>query len=1152
MKKKIILSIILAISSFLILLSFYKTYSKKKLDPYCIAVAAPFSGEGKLIGKSIIQGISLYIEKINSEGGIDNRKIKLIKYDDNNDPKMAEKAAYDISKNDEILAVIGHWFSSCSINAGMIYKKNKICAITPGSTNIKVTRFNNWYFRTVFNDNLQGRFLANYAKKVLKQNFVNIIYENDPYGSYLAMTFEAKAKQLGIKINFIQSFDSNGNLDKTHKNIFNKLKHNIEINKDNSGLIFIAAHATKGIGLIKLIKDSGISNPIMVPDSFGSRTFQNGFDKYKKEKENPGFYTNGIYVTTHLIFDTANEKAQKFKNAYRNKYKENPDWIATYSYDTAMVLSNAILKSEFEKNNYNIFEKRKKIKDSLEAVNSPKNALEGVTGLIYFNEKGDAVGKPVSIGVYKRKKIISALTQLQAIKNINLVPDIEKEYKNERILKIDGNYMYRTNVVYTGIELIEISKFDPEEMSSILDFYLWFRYPGDIHFQPQDIEFLNAIDPVLHIDNSSDSLKENSKQSNNFITMTKEDYLVSKDMIKYLLFRVKGKFKADYFASKTTFDQYKPGISFRHKTLNKNNLVYVIDSLGMPLTNELYSENKYISKIASKLTGWSIADKVCYQDIIERTTIASLKSSIKYNKGFEYSRFNYWVEIKKNELTLRGIIPKNYVNDLLIISISILVILILIDKQKAFKNFLRSIWFFQSICYLIILLSSEIFLIDLLEKKLSIYHLKLIKITFDILWWIVPAFLISLAFKRFLFIPLERKSGHKIPGIIRHFLSFIIYLIAFIGIIAFVYEHEISKILATGGLFAMIIGFAIQMNISNLISGIAINLENPFRIGDWVKIGNSQGKVVDITWRSTRIETEENCILSIPNSTATESFISNFNYPDDLNWLNLRVRIYPIYNPKNVKKILNDAVLSANNVLTEPEPVVIFSGLSQWSADYTVKFCIKDYANKDIDLQFVWNRVWLHLRYAQIEIAIFEQEKPPEIPQRTFSILNEMNIFKSLSEDETKNLYEKMNVVSFKKQDIIIQEGSYGDSIYLIKEGVVQIIIEFENNDKLEINRLGVGEFIGEMGLLTGEIRKASVIAKTDTIVYEIPKNDISLYIQNHQEIMDVLEKTFSNRLEKIKKQKALHTESVQENQKLKKRFFYKIWSFFTHKNLDK
>jgi small-conductance mechanosensitive channel len=161
-----------------------------------IAFVGPMSGESATVGKSMAKAIQLHLDTINRQGGINHQKVILDIFDDQNDVNQAIKVAQDIAEQNRAIAVIGHHYSACSINGGIIYKRQKIPAITPASTHIEVTQDNDWYFRTVFNDNLQASFLAHYAKRILQQNTVSIIYSDEDYGSSLASLFEKASKNL--------------------------------------------------------------------------------------------------------------------------------------------------------------------------------------------------------------------------------------------------------------------------------------------------------------------------------------------------------------------------------------------------------------------------------------------------------------------------------------------------------------------------------------------------------------------------------------------------------------------------------------------------------------------------------------------------------------------------------------------------------------------------------------------------------------------------------------------------------------------------------------------------------------------------------------------------------------------------------------------
>jgi potassium-dependent mechanosensitive channel len=218
--------------------------------------------------------------------------------------------------------------------------------------------------------------------------------------------------------------------------------------------------------------------------------------------------------------------------------------------------------------------------------------------------------------------------------------------------------------------------------------------------------------------------------------------------------------------------------------------------------------------------------------------------------------------------------------------------------------------------------SSEIQFIDTFIESNNITMVKITLSVYDLFWWIVPAVTLTQSIEKFIWLPLEQKTDHKIPTVVRKFLNFIIYMLTFFSIIAFVYDQKITSLLATSGVVAMIIGLAIQVNISNVFSGIAINIERPFRVGDWIKIGSmEEGKVVDITWRTTRLTTRAGIVLSIPNSVASEASIYNYSLPDGIVEMWFTIHIDPSVPPRRVVKVLLDALMSSDGVLTKPEPI---------------------------------------------------------------------------------------------------------------------------------------------------------------------------------------------------------------------------------------
>ncbi|MCB1142946.1 MAG: ABC transporter substrate-binding protein [Leptospiraceae bacterium] len=1090
-----------------------------------IAVVGPMSGDSEANGKAYVNGISLFLNSFNNSGGLNGRKVVIDVYDDQNNSELAKEKASEIITKGEAIAVIGHNSSACSRAGGPLYRDNGIPAITPASTNVEVTKGNDWYFRVIFNDNSQGRFLANYIKKILKKDRIKIIHEDDVYGGYLADVFQKTAREIGLYVSVVKSFKVK-DVDKVEE--MKKVAQSLKVYNDNE-LIFLAMGGANGALFLPILRDSGIKNPLVAPDSFASSGFLKAMSGLKREVDNPGYYSDGLHVTTPLIFDNANQKAQNFRDLYLKTYASEPDWRAVYAYDSIMILLEAIKRNNLSGEKESITEDRIKIRDFLASLDTPAEGLEGATGLNYF-ENGDSP-KPVSIGIYKNKNIISALTQLQVVRDPNEISDLKSALSEERVLFIDNKYLYKTNVVYTGIEINEITDLKVIDLTYNLDFYIWFRYSGN--FNPEFIEFQNSVTPI--------ELKEPIEFNTN-----------PQSGMSYKIFKLSGNFRANSLPVKYVLEQHALGVSFHHKVLNRNNLIYVIDTIGMGQNSKTKNDSVRLSRVLSPSSGWMIASDWFFQDTMTKNSLGSPRYINMRDPTIELSRFNMGVRIKKDELTLRRFLPGSLSMIVLIISLSGVILLGIFSSLRSYKQFGDSIWLGQTLLIYVFLVASEVEFIDRFIERENITMVKVILSSYDLFWWIIPSMSVTQSIERFLWTPLEKKTDHKIPTVVRKFLNFIIYLLTFFGIVAFVYDQKITSLLATSGMVAMIIGLAIQVNIANVFSGIAINIERPFRVGDWVKIGSSdEAKVVDITWRTTRLQNRSGIIVSIPNSIASESVITNYSLPDNIVELWFTIHIDPKTPPRRVVKVLMDALMSSDGVLRSPAPYARFNEFSDWSADYLFGYCFKDYSKKNAVRRSVWQNIWIHLHRAGIAPAFQKQEihyyrgEPNNIEdaKSPLALIREVDIFESFNEQEMLDLSNKITPLEFQPGEMIVKAGDQQFTMYVISEGVVNIQVKLENGNFLEVARLGAGNFFGEMSMLTGAVRTANVVADSYTKVYEISKDDVNPFLEKHPEIYRYVQKVMSQRSEnsQSKKQEAMFVPPPQKEsilQRLKKKSF--------------
>jgi len=577
-----------------------------------IGVMGPMSGKGRAYGKAMLKGINLRLKELKEDGGLEKYKIKILVQDDKNDSKNVAELAEKMANDDKAVIVLGHYFSSVSYAAGSVYKKKKLAAITASATSDNVTLENDWYFRIIPTNSFQGSFIANYVNKTLRKEAASIIYDEDSYGVTLMESFENSAGRLGMNIKKKWSFNHNSpTLDDDLERITRELRA-----MDDPGMIFVATHSGEGVKIITSLKYPGTTYSIIGPDAFGGEAFIKYLREYPQEKLIPGYYSNGIYTISPFIIDIANEKAQVFRHNFVAKYKEEPSWVTAGYYDAMSVAIHAIQNAGINGDRDQIHRDRYRIREFLSAMTSPENGYEGVNGNIHFNVDGD-YDKPLAVGVYKNQRLISTLTQYQLITDLNTVDNMLKEILEGNIILIDGKFMNKTKLVYTGIDINSISDLSVKNSSCVIDFYLWFRFEGE--FDDSNVEFVNSVDPL------SLSRPVIEERTGNLTTRA---------------YRVKAPFKINFQFHEYPFDKQTLRIQFRHVKQTRDKLIYISDLLGM----RLKSSKK---RTFSSLSSWATDSVMFFQNIITNNSTLGVPKFFNSRNSIKYSQFNAQIQIKR-------------------------------------------------------------------------------------------------------------------------------------------------------------------------------------------------------------------------------------------------------------------------------------------------------------------------------------------------------------------------------------------------------------------------------------------------------------------------------------------------------------------------
>jgi branched-chain amino acid transport system substrate-binding protein len=615
-------------------------------EPIYIALVDSTNKEGPQIwegAEEVSRGIQMYIDSVNKMGGINGKPVKLLIFDDHTDASLAKQVASDIVAQNKAVVVLGHIYSSACIAAGEIYKEAKIPVISPTCEVDAVTEGNKWYFKTISNSTFNGAFLANYIKKVMKPNNISIIY--DEQYAPTAKSFQNSFRGLKGKIKHKWVISEQDDIDKQVEAITHTLL------RDKPDMVFLAMDDNVIKKIIVSMKRNGLTFPIFAKNLLPNTGL---FDEYFEEQLNPSFFSDGIFTDSLLISDVAGEGMQHIRSEYIKKYQKEPSWVMATAYEAAKIAIKAILETGTQGKNR--VEERRKIRNYLASRTNMENNLAGIDGHFFFDKHGNAM-RPLAIGVFKNRQIISAFTQFSPISNLKFVANLEKELAAGRVVLINGHYMYKTDIVYAGIDFNEVNNIDSKNSTYELDLYIWFRSQIDV--DASNIEFINSVRHLFDELQLKQAVVENTLNSLNSLQKTN---------IVHRVYHIKADFEETFDFRDYPFDKQKLAVRFRHANLTRHNLIYVIDLLGMGKVHEEALVAKYKKNgVFSTISDWKINSASFFQDIVINESTLGSPILFDLDSQIEYSRFNAVIEIKRDILSF---VTKNLLPLLFLIAIS--------------------------------------------------------------------------------------------------------------------------------------------------------------------------------------------------------------------------------------------------------------------------------------------------------------------------------------------------------------------------------------------------------------------------------------------------------------------------------------------------
>ncbi|MCV6639505.1 ABC transporter substrate-binding protein [Candidatus Albibeggiatoa sp. nov. NOAA] len=631
---------LLLLPVFLLAAFLWQNGSFTKPQPLYVALAAPLQTGN---GQAMLKGVQLYLDTYNKQHP--EKPIELLTFDDESNADKARQVAQQIVDNPDISAVIGHYTSTASLAASEIYEQAGIPAVSATALANELTRNNDWYFRVIFNNGDQGALLANYVKKTLNFETAYVITDTGAYGSGLAESFINTANSIGLPIN--QHWRCSNSDQEGLKEMIAEMQETIP--DDESSVLFVGTYGTDAVEILTSMKSKNRKMTIIGSEAFSTKGFQDQLARYPQERTSPGYYSDGTYAAMPFLVDISNQRAQIFSRDYFNAFGEKASATSALTYDAALLLAHVMKDLDVSLPSK---EKRLAVRDNLYNMTMPDRAIEGVTGYLYFDAYGDAV-KPISVAMYQKGIPVAALYQYQPLNNLGQVDNLLKEVLEERIISLNGKFMHRAQVVYTGMDFNELTELDTSKSAFVADFFLWFRFKDE--FDDKNVNLVNAVDSTTKY--FTDPLFVSTNEETGVTTHT---------------YRIKTSFKGHFNFKRYPLDIQRLPIKLRHQTLTRDKLIYVVDTLGMGVDGKLGTlamQDKFERNNVFTIGGWQVRNIAFYQNSRKSDSTLGMPELFGSQQRIEYSQFNAYVEVERHVLSF---ILKNLLSVIFVVALGYL------------------------------------------------------------------------------------------------------------------------------------------------------------------------------------------------------------------------------------------------------------------------------------------------------------------------------------------------------------------------------------------------------------------------------------------------------------------------------------------------
>ncbi|APC05559.1 mechanosensitive ion channel family protein [Polynucleobacter asymbioticus] len=391
----------------------------------------------------------------------------------------------------------------------------------------------------------------------------------------------------------------------------------------------------------------------------------------------------------------------------------------------------------------------------------------------------------------------------------------------------------------------------------------------------------------------------------------------------------------------------------------------------------------------------------------------------------------------------------------------------------------------------------------------------------ELVWqWVVGAFSATLTLlvarifnQEFIHGYIERAWNVKVPSLIGDICSGIVIFIGGCLILSLVFKQNISALIVTGAGSAALLGFALKDFAVALATGIMLNFEDTFKVGDKVKIGEYVGRVHQITWRNTVLLTDSLEAIYIPNVKISDAVVINLDLPNANTKQSIVFTIDYDVSVESAERILYAATLGAVGVKFVSPPYVFARELTDTGVKYEIQYVITNYRDRKSSEHAIIKSVLECMRVANITISSgAAPEDRIKIANRSldlYHLVQQVKLFHKCSKEMWVNIGNELTPHRFKPGDVIVHAGERKDAIFIIAEGMASRMM-VDANDFLVKQRFIATEFFGRQALFALMPHTATVTAEAEALVYELSKSSLQRLLKKYPELIETFAMTLA------------------------------------------